>query len=283
MNLELLRTFIAVADGNSFTAATKSRHMTQSTVSHQIRRLEESLGQPLLVRTTRSCRLTDDGVVLYQYAKKIVQLADELEARFKSKPLQGLVRFAAPEDYLSLPFSRILTRFSRIQPDVELQIEVGLTGNIRKHLHNGELDLAILTQIPPSGEGLPLYRESLVWLASKDFQMPANGVVPLALVPTPCLYRQTALSMLEKAGMQWQTVMSCHSHEAIKAAVESGLAVTVLTEKDLRPGMRVLTKQDGFPDLGESEISLHQAPSLNNEAALQLSQLFMDHREMQAD
>lgn len=281
MNLELLRTFIAVAEGESFTAATKRRHLTQSTVSHQIRRLEESLGQQLLHRTTRSCRLTDDGDVLYQYAKKIIQLCDELESRFKEKPLQGHIHFAAPEDYLSLPFSRVLARFARVQKDVEIEIKVGLSNNIRPEVESGDIDLAILTQIPPTGEGIPLYREQLVWLASKDFQMPANGSIPLALVPPPCLYRKTALTALEDAGISWQIALSCHSHEAIKAAVESGLAVTVLTEKDLRPGMRILDERDGFPRLGQSEISLHQAPDLTNEAAQQLIQQIIGQKNMQ--
>jgi DNA-binding transcriptional LysR family regulator len=281
MNLELLRTFIAIAESESFTAATKTRHLTQSTVSHQIRRLEESLGQKLLLRTTRSCRLTDDGDVLYQYAKKIIQLCDELESRFKEKPLQGHINFAAPEDYLSLPFSRVLARFARVQQDVELEIKVGLSSNFRPEIEAGEIDLAILAQIPPTGEGLPLYREQLIWLASKDFQMPLNGSIPLALVPSPCLYRKTALDALEKAGLPWQIALNCRSHEAIKAAVESGLAVTVLTEKDLRPGMKILDEKDGFPILGESEISLHQAPNLTNEAALQLMQQIIGQINMQ--
>ncbi|WP_417223913.1 LysR substrate-binding domain-containing protein [Amphritea sp.] len=279
MNLELLRTFIAVAEGESFTAATKSRHLTQSTVSHQIKRLEESLEQQLFHRTTRSCRLTDDGDVLYQYAKKIIQLCDEVEARFKEKPLQGHINFAAPEDYLSLPFSRVLARFARIQKDVEIEITVGLSNNIRPEVDTGAIDLAILTQIPPTGEGTPLYRDPLVWLASKDFQVPTNGPIPLALVPSPCLYRKTALTALEEAGMAWQIALSCHSHEAIKAAVESGLAVTVLTQKDLRPGMRILDEKEGFPRLGESEISLHQAPNLANEAAQQLIQQILEQRD----
>lgn len=83
MNLDLLRTFVAVANEQSFSGAAKARHMTQSTVSHQIRRLEDDLGQQLLRRTTRHCRLTYDGTVVYQYAQKILHLTDELQSRFE--------------------------------------------------------------------------------------------------------------------------------------------------------------------------------------------------------
>lgn len=277
MNLELLRTFLAVAEGKSFTAATQKRFMTQSTVSHQIKRLEESLGQVLFVRTTRSCKLTDHGEILFTYARKIINLCDELDDKFSEKPLQGHVSLAAPEDYLSLPFSKILARFTRIQPDVELDIRVGLSETFRAQVTSGEIDLAVLAQIPPTGEGQPLYRDKLLWLASEDFHLNTHKSVPLALVPSPCLYRKTAIAALDKQNMPWQLALNCHSHEAIKSAVISGLAVTVLTEKDLRPGMKVLTQKDGFPDLGESELSLHHAPHLSNEAALLLSQQLLEH------
>ena len=278
MNLELLRTFVAIAEGQSFTAAASLRHMTQSTVSHQIRRLEEDIGQKLLHRTTRHCRLTDDGQVVYQYAKKILHMCDELESRFKEQPLQGKIKFGAPEDYLSLSFSRILARFARVQANVELEIKVGLTNKIRPMVESGDIDLAILTQIPPTGEGIPLYREKLVWLASTDFQLPANGVIPLALVPQPCQYRQAALTALQNAGLKWQVALSCHSHETIKTAVDSGLAITVLSENNLRPGLKVLDTTDGLPPLEESEVAFHRSPNLNNEAAIMLGQQIIENK-----
>ena len=279
MNLELLRTFVAVADEQSFSGAAKSRHMTQSTVSHQIRRLEDDLGQQLLRRTTRHCRLTDDGTVVYQYAQKILHLTDELESRFREMPLKGHIRLGAPEDYLSLAFSRTLARFARVQANVELEIKVGLTKKLKEQVDSSDIDLAILTQIPPSGDGTPLYREKLVWLASDDFEMPANGIVPLALVPPPCCYRQATLEALDKAGVPWQVALSCHSHETIKIAVDSGLAITLLSESNLRPGLRVLDESDGLPALDESEVSLHMAPNLSNEAAQLLAQQIIEHKE----
>ena len=120
INMDLHKTFVAVAKGKSFTAATKARHLTQSAVSHQIRRLEESLNQTLIKRTTRSCQLTYAGEALYQYAVKILELFDEAQARLSEKPLKGQIKFAVPEDFLSLPFSRILTDFARKQSGVEL-------------------------------------------------------------------------------------------------------------------------------------------------------------------
>ncbi len=278
MNLELLRTFIAVADGQSFTSAAKIRHMTQSTVSHQIKRLEDDLGQQLLRRTTRHCRLTDDGTVAYQYAKKIIHLTDELESRFREMPLKGHIRLGAPEDYLSLAFSRTLARFARIQANVELEIKVGLTSKLKTQVDTGDIDLAILTQIPPSGDGIPLYREKLVWLASTEFQMPANGIVPLALVPPPCRYRQATLNALDKANIPWQVALSCHSHETIKTAVDSGLAITLLSESNIRPGLKVLDESYGLPSLDESEVALHMAPNLHNEAAQLLAQQILENK-----
>ena len=272
MNIDLLRTFVAVAKGKSFTAATKARHLTQSTVSHQIRRLEESLNQTLIKRTTRSCQLTDAGETLYQYAVKILELFDEAQARLSEKPLKGQIKFAAPEDFLSLPFSRILADFARKQSGVELEITVGLSEEIRPKIEEGQYDLAVLSQIPATGEGHPLCIEPLMWLASNNFSLAKGESIPLALVPAPCSYRKAAIAALEKAGIPWHIVVNCHSHEAIKAIVESGMAITVLTQKDKLDSMRVLTHRDGLPKLAKSELSLHTPPNMCNEAALELMQ-----------
>ena len=111
-----------------------------------------------------------------------------------------------------------------------------------------------------------------MWLASNNFSLAKGESIPLALVAAPCSYREVAIAALEKAGIPWHIVVNCHSHEAIKAIVESGMAITVLTQKDKLHSMRVLTHRDGLPKLAKSELSLHTPSNICNEAALELMQ-----------
>ncbi len=94
MNLNFLKTFLIVAEFKNFTAAMTKRHMAQSTVSHQIKKLEEELGRRLFIRDTRNCELTADGEIVFQYARQIIQLTDDMKARFDMLPMSGKVTIA---------------------------------------------------------------------------------------------------------------------------------------------------------------------------------------------
>src|SRR3954451_12742677 len=99
LDIDQLRTFVAISDTGSFTRAADIVHKTQSAVSMQMKRLEERLGKPVFERDGRSSKLTEDGERLLDYARRILRLNSECVASFNEADLTGRVRLGLPGHY----------------------------------------------------------------------------------------------------------------------------------------------------------------------------------------
>lgn len=254
----LLRAFVTVHHAGGFTRAADQLHLSQSAVSHQIRRLEEQVGRPLFHRTTRRLNLTADGEEFLRLAQRILQAQDALAQHFRSSPIEDTVRFGLPEGFMSDSLPRLLRQFSRICPKVRLEVSVGLTLDLAAMVRERELDLAVV--VSPSGamKGQLLRRVPMVWAAAEDFSWSAGESLPLAYSPPPCVSRHIAIDALNTAGMAWHGAFSSHSLQDMRSAVLSGLAVTAFTQDNLRPGMVALGAKRGFPALPELDYTLAQ-------------------------
>ena len=122
IDVDQLRTFIAIVETGSFTKAAEVVHKTQSAVSMQMKRLEERLGKPIFARDGRASKLTEDGERLLDYARRIIKLNVEALAAFDDKELTGRVRLGLPDDYADRYLPEIMARFSRAYPGVELTV-----------------------------------------------------------------------------------------------------------------------------------------------------------------
>ncbi|MBO6755159.1 MAG: LysR family transcriptional regulator [Roseibium sp.] len=258
LDLDQLRTFVAIAECGSFTRAAESVHKTQSAVSMQMRRLEERIGRPIFVRDGRLSRLTEHGERLLHYARRLVQLNDETLAAFDDTELAGLVRLGTPDDYADRFLPEILARFSRSNPRAEVSVVCAPTPELVNYLAEGELDVAIITHVHKKGrKGVEVIRrEPLLWVVSARHAVENEDPLPLALGRATCDWRKAAQSALDQAGRDTRLLYSSWNSTAVGAAVLAGLAVSVLPESALRPGMRVLCEADGFPRLPDCEIGL---------------------------
>lgn len=255
LDLDQLRTFAAIADTGSFTLAAESVHKTQSAVSMQMRRLEERIGRPLFARDGRNSRLTDDGVRLLGYARRLMRLSAETVDAFDDSRLSGSVRLGTLNEYAERYLPEILARFSRSNPLVEVSVYCEPSTDLVRKTRLGELDLAIVTNY---GEGPVdvLRQEALVWVTSNQHCAADEEILPLALFTQPCIWRDEAIAALTGAGRKYRILYQSANSAAIAAAVLAGLAVTVLAESSLRSGMRVLGEADGFPRLPTCEVGL---------------------------
>ena len=122
LDVDQLRTFIAIAETGSFTKAADVVNKTQSAVSMQMKRLEERLERPIFARDGRASKLTEDGQRLLDYARRIVKLNVEALAAFADAELFGRVRLGVPDDYADRYLPEIMARFSRAYPGVELSV-----------------------------------------------------------------------------------------------------------------------------------------------------------------
>ena len=269
----LLRAFVAVKEAGGFTRAAQRLNLTQSAISHQIRRLEEQVGRQLLFRTTRALTLTEDGEDFLQYAEKILDTLDTMSRRFRPSPVSGVVRFGVLENFLGDRLAVLLRQYGRAFPSVRLDVSVGMNLDLMPMIKAGELDLAVVMLAPESKEGTPLRRTQFVWAAADTFDIPAGESLPFAFFPSPCINRQVGTASLEGRDVPWHVVFTSQSQQGIRAAVLAGLAVTVLAREDVEPGMKILDGQYGLPSLSKADFSLVWSAGGKTPAAMELGRM----------
>ncbi|MBB6488655.1 LysR family transcriptional regulator [Rhizobium lusitanum] len=276
MDTSLLRCFLTVSDTKSFSAAAARLNITQSTVSHQIARLEEHLGKQLFERTTRNCRLTADGRDLVPHAARVLQSVDELEQSFKPQLLSGTVVIGVPDDYYLFGLiTEALGGFMADKPGVAVEMRAGLGANHLRDLQDRNLDLALVREVGGS-TGEILRTERIVWIAGPTWSPPVDGVVSLAAVNGGCAYRRTATAVLDAQNIPWKCKFSCTSLEGVLSVVRAGLAISVVTEGDATNGVRILDDTAMLPLLPHTTLSIKYSRKQPSLAAKALARVMAD-------
>ena len=193
---ELLRSFVAIAETGSFTAAASRVHRTQSAVSMQIKRLEELLGRALFVREGRSVSLTRDGDTLLAHARRILRSHGEALAAFDRDALAGEVTIGAPDDYASTFLPRILARFAENHARVHVNVVCQPSVELLRRLAERTVDLALVTQGSGERGGTVVHHEPLVWVTSARHRVHEQEPLPLAIFEPGCSFRRAATESL---------------------------------------------------------------------------------------
>ena len=255
---DLLHTFVTIVECGSFTGAAKRVHRTQSAVSMQIRRLEELLGRRLFDRSGRSIKLTGDGEVLFDHARRILRVDREALTALTAAPLEGEITVGAPDDYAKSFLPRILARFARAYPSVRLNIVCETSRRLATRIADGSVDVALFTEGEATGGGIIVHREKLIWVTSAHHNADEQNPVPLAVFHTGDVFRRHAVELLEEHGRHARVVVTSLSFAGIDAALEAGIAVAAIFRSCMRPGLRLLTPREGFPELPELGIILQR-------------------------
>ena len=256
LDLDQLRTFVAIADSGSFTRAAEGVHRTQSAVSMQMRRLEEKIGKSLFEKDGRTNRLSEEGEKLLSYARRLLQLNRETLAAFDDRQLEGTIRIGTPDDYADRFLPEIMARFARSNPRVELTVICEPTFNLVDHIRRANLDLALVTHDDAKGQSEVVRREPLLWVSSANHATHEQETLPMAFGRPTCIWRRQACDVLDRTGRDYRVLFTSWSATVIAAAVLSGLAISVLPECALRPGMRILSEADGFDALPDCHIGI---------------------------
>jgi DNA-binding transcriptional LysR family regulator len=278
----LLRAFVAVKETGSFTRAARRLNLTQSAVSHQIRRLEEQVGRSLLYRTTRSVTLTQDGMDFLRHAEQILYSLDALNRRFQSSPVSGVVRFGVPENFIGDRLPTLLCQFARTYPAVQLDVNVSMSLDLGMMINTCELDLAVVLTLPEAANGKVLKETQFVWVAAETFEIKPGESLPFAFIPAPCLNRKVGVEALDRMSIDWHVVFTSASMKGISAAVLSGLALTVMTRDDVEPGMKIIDGQYGLPSLPTAVFTLIWSDEGQTPATREFGQLVLDMPEQAA-
>jgi DNA-binding transcriptional LysR family regulator len=258
-DLELLRTFVSVVDTGGFTKAGERVNRTQSTVSQQIRKLEEQLGRPLLLRqrASKNIQLTEDGEKLISYARRLVALSLEAHSVLSAASNTHVVKLGVPEDFDVQRLMRLLAGFAREHPQVRLDTVNGISVDLHARLEAKEIDLALVKRDArqKADDALGRWPEHLTWVAGQGVQ-DMDDPIPLAVFPQGCIYRNRIIHALETSGRRWRVVFASQSLVGIQAAVSAGLGISLLPSSAVLAQHRVLTAEEGFAPVPPSELAL---------------------------
>lgn len=258
----LLKSFIAVVESGSFTRAGERVHLSQSTVSQQLRRLEEQLGCELLERGGRYVVTTEDGERLLGYARRLLGLMDETVDQLRGGQAQGELRIGVPEDFAAGQLTPLLAEFAREHPAIRLEVTSGLSNTLWQEFCAGDYDLALLKQRPGHAPARAAWPEPLSWFDSLAAPTYERDPLPLVVFPSGGLYRDEMIHALESAGRRWRIAYSSASLAGVRAAVADGLGISILPSRLALPGHRRLGAAERFHEPAALELALFLRPDV---------------------
>lgn len=260
LDSDLMRSFLAVADTGSVTAASGRLLRTQSAVSLQIKRLEDSLGQPLFERQARGVVLTPRGEQLVPYARRVVALLDEAAVALREKPLVGPVRVGIPDEYSGTVLPRVLAAFDERQEGVQVSVRIDHSTAQIAALAADEIDLAVIYDWEYVQEGEILGIDPTVWVTSVTHAQHLRRPVPVALYFQSVWSRDYVELSLNRLGIDWRAAWTCDMAGGFRVAVTNGMAIAPLSRSTIPAGCRELTAQDGFPIVDNARVVLRRNP-----------------------
>ncbi len=265
LEMDVLRSFVAISETGSFTAAAKSVSRTPSAVSMQIKKLEEQVGRSLFNRDGRSVSLTADGEALLTVGQQMLRLNEQAMTRFHGEAVQGQVRFGAPDDFGTRFLPNILSRFATSHPGVEVNVSLNTSAYLTDQLADEEIDLTLVTSCKTDRErsrGRLVFSEPLVWVGVKHGTAKDSNPLSLALAGTDCAWRAMALDALDKAGRAHRIAYTCENCQGQLAALLADLAIAPLPKSLVSSGFERLGKKHGLPALSNYEVRLLERPDI---------------------
>ena len=262
LDLDVLRTFVAIAETGSFTTAATAVFRTPSAVSMQIKKLEDILGRSVFSRDARSVTLTNDGEMLLGYARRMLSINREAVAKFIVPDISGVVRLGSPDDYGERVLPHVLKRFAQSHPSIAVDVVIDQSSNLRRRMDDRTLDITLLTNsYKTSAVGAEvLLTEAIVWAGAKGGCAHLREPLPVSLWEEGCAWRAGALEALGREGRNYRVAyMSAHT-AGQRAAIMADLAVAPLPKSFLGSDMVELTAKDGLPEIGNYNIAMIVAP-----------------------
>jgi DNA-binding transcriptional LysR family regulator len=244
LDLRLLRTFAYAARSRSLSATAVQVGRTQSAVTMQMQRLEESLDRTLFHRSGSGIRLTESGERFLTYAERILKAHDEAISEFSHKGLYGSVTFGCPEDYLIAFGPPLLQSFGAAHSGVEITVVSAPTVELRRMVQQRQIDIALVSTPQPTEADEILRHEALVWVGNKpslalqDF----GEALPLALTASNTMDHRAACDAMDRTGIKYRISCASSSLAGLIAIARSGLAISVFTQKAVPSDLYILDK-----------------------------------------
>lgn len=236
LELDLLKTLVAIAETGNFSAAAEVVYRTPSAVSMQVKRMEELLGKPVFERDSRSVKLTDDGDLLLVHARRVLAMNREIVAKFVTPDVAGVVRLGAPDDAAERFLPVMLRRFADSHPCVTVNVAVDSTVNLMKKVGRKQLDMTIVTcdiELEEDAQVEILMRERLVWGALKGGIAAEQTPLPVSVWEEGCVWRKVGLDSLEQMGLLYRVAFQSSNISGQRAAILADLVIAPIPVSSL--------------------------------------------------
>ncbi|MBP2198845.1 LysR family transcriptional regulator [Pantoea cypripedii] len=258
LQVDWLKCFVAVVDAGSLSAAAPEVFRSQSAVSMQLKKLESALGCQLLLRGPRQLQLTTEGQKLLGYARRMLDLHAETQSAFHGEDVAGRIRLGVPDDYAAKYLTPALKKFALHHGSVEIELSCEQSTSLIPRVESGDLDLALISRESPN-QGTLLFYEPMVWVGSSQFEVWRRDPLPIAVYESASLARRSAINALALQGRRYKVVYHSSSLAGQIAAVESGLAVAVLTQCSAPPHLDILGSDHMLGPLEPMEVAVFRS------------------------
>ncbi|MDJ0823062.1 MAG: LysR family transcriptional regulator [Paracoccaceae bacterium] len=256
LDITALRSFVAVSEAGGVTRAAGFLNLTQSAVSMQIKRLEEMLGLKLLDRSGRGVTLTPSGQQLVIYARRIVDLNDEIHAKLTRQDWEGEITLGVPHDIIYPVIPNVIKRMQRDYPKIKLHLVSSFTYDLKAKFARGAIDVILTTEPEPDKGGDELLELPLRWYGAPGGQTWATQPLRVAFC-NHCAFRGGVTEKLDAAGLDWELAATSDSDRAIEVAVSADQAVTAVLEGHEPAQYEEVPENSGLPELGMQKIILY--------------------------
>lgn len=253
---DYLRSFLAISETGSYGAAAARVHKTQSTISAQMKRLEDALGVTLFEKCGRRNAITPEGQRLLEYAKSIVRLNAETMNAFKAPKLKGAIKIGMSDDYAQAFLPPVLVKFAQDFPHIEVEIVTDDSTGLKKRSDLDSFDAAVVSCNSGFSDLETIRTDRLHWIGAEAHDVHHQPRLPIALWSDGCAWRAKTLAALAKADRPFRIVHTTSNAPLLRAVVKSGLAVTIGPKWYLAPGLRILGEMDRAYPLGEDALAI---------------------------
>ena len=264
LDMTALRAFVTVSDTGGVTKASGFLNLTQSAVSMQLKRLEESVGVSLLDRSSRKLALTSEGEQMLSYARRMLVLNDEILTRLTSRDYEGQLVLGVPSDIVYPAIPQVLHRFNAAFPRMKVQLVSSFTSRLRRMLERGEVHLALATEPQLENGGETLLQRPLIWVGAMDGQQWRGRPLRLAFEEM-CIFRQAVQRALDLAGIPWEMAVESDNTRSIEASISADLAVSACIDGTEPHYVAQIRHGGALPELPQVKINMYGADLAKSE------------------
>ncbi|MGJ5818584.1 LysR substrate-binding domain-containing protein [Paludibaculum fermentans] len=271
LDLDTLRSLAVATDLGGYGHAANRLGRSASAISLQMKRLQDDVGAALFQKSGRHLRLTEAGELTLRFGRRMLALNDELLDSIAGAKLTEQVRLGFSQDFAETVLPSVLSRFSRLYPNVVLEVRIEGNRALADAVESGKIDLALVLGEESRPAAQLIGSLDLVWIAGGEYAPKScGGPLPLILLGPQCAFRKEAVKQLDAAGIEWRISATSPSLAGLWASAKGGLGLTVRTQLALPPELVADPQLFGLPKLKPFPVTL-QMPQGTSEVMERLA------------